>query len=98
MQTCTNCGAQSPDSATHCVNCEADLSEVSGTSVARKRYQANSRVKYIRIIVNQDCCPACRELEGAYPKDEVPHLPAEGCSHRLGCRCSYQPFLTEIYP
>ena len=27
-----------------------------------------------------------------------PTLPVEGCSHGLGCRCYYEPVLTEIYP
>jgi hypothetical protein len=28
----------------------------------------------------------------------VPELPVRGCSHKNGCRCFYEPFLTDIYP
>lgn len=98
MQTCSKCHTQSPDSATHCVNCQADLGEFSTTAMALKRFIDNPRVRYIRVAVANDCCPACRELQGAYPKDSVPSLPTEGCSHQLGCRCFYEPFLDEIYP
>lgn len=98
MQICSQCHAQSPDEARQCVNCEADLSEFSTTATALKRFQANSRVRYVRIVVAHDCCPACREVEGAYAKNDVPQLPVEACSHPLGCRCFYQPFLDEIFP
>ena len=63
-----------------------------------KRFQENPRVLYVRLTVAQDCCPACRQVEGAYPKDQAPKLPVDGCSHGLGCRCFYQPFLDDIYP
>jgi hypothetical protein len=98
MQTCTRCYTQSPDEADHCVKCQADLRQFSTTAVALQKYQANPRVIYVRIQVNDDCCPACQEAYGAYPKDAVPRLPIEGCSHDLGCRCFYQPFLSEIFP
>ena len=98
MQTCTNCYAQSPDEATHCVNCGKDLSETSSTSQALKKFQNNPRVRLVRISVAADACPACSQLQGAYAKDAVPHLPAEGCSHINGCRCFYEPVLDEIYP
>jgi hypothetical protein len=62
------------------------------------RLQSNPRVSNVRVIVAPDCCPACREREGAYSKDSVPRLPTPGCSHPLGCRCFYEPALTEIYP
>lgn len=98
MQTCSKCNAQSPDRASHCVNCQADLSEFSMTAVALKRLQANPRVVNVRLVVANDCCPACQMAEGTYPKDQVPRLPVEGCSHAHGCRCFYEPMLSEIYP
>ena len=98
MQTCSICQSQSPDSATHCLNCQSDLGETSTTAVALKKFQDNERVQYVRISVSGDCCPACREMEGAYDKNEAPKLPVEGCSHPNGCRCFYQPFLDDIYP
>lgn len=98
MQTCTKCNLQSPDMATRCIHCQADLSEFSSTNVALKRLQANPRVKDVRLIVAHDCCPACRAAEGTYDKTKVPRLPIEGCSHALGCRCFYEPMLNTIYP
>jgi len=98
MQTCSQCNAQSPDSALLCVNCSADLKELSTTAVARKEFESNQRVKYVRMLVGVDSCPACQSLEGTYEKDAVPILPLEGCSHELGCRCFYQPYLTTIFP
>lgn len=98
MQTCALCNAQSPDTATHCVHCGADLSEHATTVVALRRLQANPRVRAIRIAVAHDACPACYALHGTYPKDAVPRLPVEGCSHEHGCRCYYEPLLDDIVP
>ena len=98
MQICSKCQTSSPDTATKCSNCDAELSEWSNTAVALKRMQSNPRVTYVRIAVSQDCCPACLAKEGAYAKDSVPKLPTEACSHNLGCRCFYQPVLEELFP
>lgn len=98
MQTCSRCNQQSPDMARVCVHCEADLSEWSTTAQAFSRLRNNPRVRLIQVVVDYDCCPACRDVEGAYPKDQVPILPVVGCSHESGCRCFYQPVLDEIYP
>jgi len=98
VQICSRCHAQSPDTASECINCQSDLSIYSTTAVALKRFQNNPRVRYVRVVVAHNCCPACREVEGAYDKNDPPKLPVEGCSHNLGCRCFYQPFLTEIFP
>ncbi len=98
MQTCTNCNTQSPDGASHCLNCGYDLSEWSATSQALKKFINNPRVRLVRISVAGDACPECYQVQGAYPKDAVPRLPIEGCSHEHGCRCFYEPVLDEIYP
>lgn len=98
MQTCTICHTQSPDTSRLCGNCQADLKENSVTAVALKRLLSNHRVQNVRLVVAHDCCPACQEAEGTYPKDRVPILPVEGCSHACGCRCFYEPMLSEIYP
>jgi hypothetical protein len=98
VQICSRCYVQSPDSATQCVNCQADLRENSKIAVALKRFRSNPRVMNLRLVVSHDCCPACREVEGTYEKEQVPSLPVSGCSHPLGCRCFYEPMLTEIYP
>ncbi len=98
MQTCSQCHAQSPDASLRCMNCQAELKQFSETALALKRIQENPRITYLRIAVNHDCCPACRQAEGAYAKEKAPLLPVEGCSHNLGCRCFYQPVLGELFP
>lgn len=98
MQTCSRCNAQSSDLASTCTSCGADLNEYSLTAIALKRLQSTSRVANIRLMVAQDACPICLMHEGTYPKDKVPKLPIEGCSHEHGCRCFYQPSLQELYP
>lgn len=65
---------------------------------ALKRMQANPRVKYIVVVVPTGACPACQNLTGTYPKDQVPPLPFDECSHPQGCRAFYLPYLDEIYP
>jgi uncharacterized paraquat-inducible protein A len=98
VQTCGNCNTQSPDEVATCPRCGAALAERSHTALARQRMQANDRVSLIRVSVAHDCCPACAAVQGAYPKASVPILPITGCSHGSGCRCFYEPVLTEIYP
>lgn len=65
---------------------------------ALKRMQANPRVKYIVVVAPAGACPACQNLTGTYPKDQVPPLPVDECSHPAGCRAFYLPYLDEIYP
>lgn len=98
MQTCSLCNAQSPDTATQCVECGADLSEYSASNVALKKFIANPRVRDIRLVVSNDACPVCTAHAGTYTKDSVPRLPIEGCSNPTGCNCFYEPMLIEIYP
>jgi hypothetical protein len=98
LQTCSVCNLQSPDEALTCSRCGSDLRHLSSVAVARSRMQANPRVSLIRVSVGDDCCPACAAAQGAHPKHDVPVLPIEGCSHSLGCRCFYEPVLTEIFP
>jgi hypothetical protein len=98
LQTCGVCNKQSPDMVSVCPRCGSDLREKSMTALALKKMQANDRVSLVRISVAFDCCPACGEVQGAHPKDDVPALPIEGCSHAQGCRCFYEPVLTEVFP
>lgn len=98
MQTCSRCNASSPDTATNCVNCKSDLKEYSTTAVALKNFRDNPRVVSVRINVAADACPLCFEGRGTFQKESVPVLPHEGCSHNMGCRCTYEPILSEIYP
>lgn len=98
MQTCSQCNTQSPDTTIQCPQCEADLTTHNQRAVALKGFQENPRVVNIRLIVSENCCPACREFEGTYLKDNVPALPVVGCSHKHGCRCFYEPRLEVVYP
>lgn len=98
MQICSACGRRSNDTEENCWNCGVDLGRFSETAVARARLMENPRVGTIRLMPHGDCCPACREAEGEWPKDQVPTLPVPGCSHPLGCRCFYEPALLEISP
>lgn len=98
MQTCSLCNASSPDQASHCVNCKADLSESSTTAQALKRFRANPRVQAVTIAASHDACSYCHEQLNTYSLEEAPTLPHKGCSHTNGCRCFYIPVLTDIYP
>jgi hypothetical protein len=98
MRSCTICHSSSPDTAQACVSCGADLATHSETAVVLARLRANPRVGKVRIMPHGDCCPACREAEGEWPKEQVPDLPVQGCSHPMGCRCFYEPELVDIFP
>jgi len=93
--TCFLCNASSPDTATKCVHCQADLSEHSLTAVALKRFRENSRVTAVRITASADSCSHCYGSMKTYPKEDVPTLPHPGCSREDGCRCFYEPVLSE---
>ena len=75
-----------------------DAWENSPAAQSLERMKTNPRIKYIVIVVPEDACPACQNLTGTYPKDQVPRLPFEKCSHPLGCRSYYLPYLDEIFP
>lgn len=98
MQTCTRCNTQSADTEIICPNCGADLKVFSKTAEVLRKFQENPRVFSVNVIVHEDACPACQEIQGTFPKDRVPKIPVEGCSHENGCRCFYQPLLEEIFP
>ena len=75
-----------------------DIWETSEAAKSLERMRANPRIKFIVVFVPEDACPACQNLTGTYPKDQVPRLPYEECSHPLGCRSYYAPYLDEIFP
>jgi len=75
-----------------------DIWETSEAAKSLERMLANPRIKYIVVCVPEDACPACQNLTGTYPKDQVPRLPYEQCSHPLGCRSYYLPYLDEVFP
>jgi hypothetical protein len=72
--------------------------ECSRTAQVLRRLKDNPCVKYIVLAVPSDACPVCQGLAGTYPKEDVLHLPLDLCSHPLGCRAYYLPFLDEIFP
>jgi hypothetical protein len=98
VQTCSRCYTQSPDHIQVCPKCQADLREFSATAQELIKFQQNPRVQMVTVSVSDDACPACQQAQGTYAKDQAPVLPVEGCSHVHGCRCHYQPLLSEIYP
>jgi hypothetical protein len=75
-----------------------EIWETSEAAKSLERMRANPRIKYIVVSVPEDACPACQNLTGTYPKDQVPRLPYEKCSHPLGCRAYYLPYLDEVFP
>ena len=94
---------QTPDQASktqslHLTDRTDENWDTSPAAQALERMQANPRIKYIVIVVPEDACPACQNLTGTYPKDQVPQLPYEECSHPLGCRAYYLPYLDQIFP
>lgn len=82
----------------HLLDRSEDTWETSEAAKSLERLKANPRIKYIVIVVPEDACPACQNLTGTYPKDQVPRLPIEQCSHPHGCRSFYLPYLDEIFP
>lgn len=95
MQTCSLCNASSPDTTVACVNCRANLRDFSTNAVSLHNMRQNPHVKAIRISIAHDACPYCYELMQTYPKDQVPQIPHQGCSHPNGCRCVYEPVLAQ---
>jgi hypothetical protein len=90
VQTCSQCNATSPDTATKCNHCQANLREHSITAVALKHFRENSRVKAVRVTAAADACSHCYGSMMTYPKEDVPSLPHMGCSAENGCRCFYE--------
>jgi hypothetical protein len=77
---------------------EAVADRMAKAEEALQRMQENPRISKVVVSVPADACPTCLELFGTYPKDQAPKLPMDACTHPLGCRSFYQPFLEEIYP
>ncbi|HRF50777.1 MAG TPA: hypothetical protein PLC98_24320 [Anaerolineales bacterium] len=75
------------------------MPSITELQAALNRLRNNPRVSLIRVSVADEACPACQALQGAYAKDVVPALPAEGCSCPNGRPAVfYDPVLEEIYP
>jgi hypothetical protein len=98
VQTCTRCNHQNADAERFCQTCGADLWLYSNHAVALKKFKEDPSVTHVRIAVGEDACPACQQARGSYALDQAPQLPIPGCSHAHGCRCHYEPWLSEIHP
>jgi hypothetical protein len=77
---------------------EAVARRMADAEAALKRMQDNPRITKIVVVVPGDACQACQAVFGTYEKDETPRLPMDACTHPLGCRSFYQPFIDELYP
>jgi hypothetical protein len=77
---------------------EAVAKRQAEADAALKRMQENPRISKIVVVVPADACPACQEVFGTYPKEDAPRLPIDLCTHPLGCRAFYQPFIYDLYP
>jgi hypothetical protein len=75
-----------------------DAWENSEAAKVLKKLRENPRVKLITVFAPEDACSACQQLVGTYPKDQVPQLPIEECSHPLGCRAFYAPVIDDVFP
>jgi hypothetical protein len=98
MQICSRCNTSSSDHISICPSCGASLPENSTLGISLKRMRENQRVSAIQVSVAGDACPGCQTLQGTYSKEAAPLLPHPGCSHGTGCRCYYEPVLTEVFP
>ena len=77
---------------------EAVAKRMAEAEAALKRMQENARISKVVVVLPGDACPACLEVFGTYAKDEAPRIPMDACTHPLGCRSYYQPFIEELYP
>jgi hypothetical protein len=98
MRQCAVCLTETEDHITLCPNCGADLAVDSVRARALEQIRHSPRASMVHVMVGDDCCPACRQVEGTYDKDNVPELPVPGCSGEHGCRCQYEPFVIEVGP
>lgn len=81
--------------ATAAEKTDAERREEQAVALERIR---NGLATKVRILVAPDCCPVCREFEGAYDFDDAPVLPLEGCSRVGGCNAVYAPVLDRYGP
>jgi hypothetical protein len=59
-----------------------------------KHFRDSGVVENVEILVAQDSCDACKKLtKRKYKLDEVPELPHEHCTHKMGCRCLEIPIV-----
>lgn len=59
-----------------------------------EQYRNSGVVEYVEISVAQDSCGVCKMLANRkYRLDEVPELPYEHCTHKMGCRCVEIPII-----
>lgn len=76
----------------------ADKKKREESQLALKKIREGGIATKVRILIDQDACPVCYAIEGAYEFDEVPSLPPEGCSRLNGCNAFYAPVLDKRGP
>jgi hypothetical protein len=55
-------------------------------------YRQSGVVKQVEILAAQDSCDACKKISGKrFILSQVPELPYEHCTHKMGCRCTILP-------
>jgi len=55
-------------------------------------YRQSGVVKQVEILAAPDSCDACKKISGKrFKLSEVPELPYEHCTHKMGCRCTLLP-------
>jgi len=57
-------------------------------------YKQSRVVKRVEILAAPDSCDACKKISGKrFKLSEVPELPYEHCTHKMGCRCTLLPIV-----
>lgn len=58
--------------------------------------KAKGSIRAVRIVVDEEGCPASRDLDpaGEYHPDDAPRLPLPDCAKGRNCRCVYRPVMT----
>jgi hypothetical protein len=56
-----------------------------------ERYRSEG-LKLVEVLSAPDACESCKKLTGKHYKiNDVPELPYEHCTHKMGCRCTFLP-------
>lgn len=58
--------------------------------------KAKGSIRGVRVVVDEEGCPASRTLDtdAEYDPDNAPPLPLPDCAKGLDCRCVYRPVMT----
>ena len=65
-------------------------------SIIHLKQYKDSGLKYVEVLGAPNSCPFCKNIVGKrYALNEAPTLPNPSCTHELGCRCVYLPYLEQ---